>query len=102
MPETTEMEPQKVDLHLTARIVGSSVQETIQSELVRFQNSLHRYIERLVSLDGPLSPRKFSLPLCRCGNLYARTMWSASIAATEPRCCVRHISTRHSLNRMNI
>jgi hypothetical protein len=87
MPETTEMEPQKVDPHLTARIVRSYVQHhTVGTGQV--SDSLHRYIERLVSLDGSLSPRKFSLPLCRCGNLYARTMWSASIAATEPRCCV--------------
>ncbi len=72
MPETTEMEPQKVDPHLTAKIVRSYVQHHTVG-LVRFQNSLHRYIERLVSLDGPLSLRKFSLPLCRCGNLYARS-----------------------------
>ncbi len=57
-----------------------------RSEPVRLQNSSHRCMERLLSLDSQFNPNKFALPLFRCSDQYTRTMWSASIAATGPRC----------------
>jgi hypothetical protein len=55
---------------------------------IRFQNSLHRYIEPLVSLESLLNLRKFGLPPFRCGDQYTANMSSAWIVATGPRCYV--------------
>jgi hypothetical protein len=53
---------------------------------------------RLLSLDSQLNPKKFALPLFRCGDPYTRTMWSASIAGTPAKTLRRHISTQHGLS----
>src|SRR5262245_22639536 len=86
MLETTDLAPQKVDPYLTTKIVRSYVKHhTIGAgEVSELITSVHG---ALLSLDGQISPRKFSLPLCQCGDLYSTTLWSVWIAAIGEKCC---------------
>ena len=87
MPETTDMGgPLKRSIRTSLPESSRAMFGITRSEPVRLQNSSHRCMERLLSLYGQFYPNKFALPRFRCGDQYTKTMWSASIAATGPRC----------------
>jgi len=97
MPETTEMEPQKVDPHLTARIVRSYVQHhtvgTGQvSELI---TSVHR---ALGQLGRPAQPEEVLTPAVSVRQSVRQDYVVCLDCGHRARMLRRHISTRHSLN----
>ena len=97
MPETTEMEPQKVDPHLTARIVGSYVQHhtvgTGQvSELI---TSVHR---ALGQLGRPAQPEEVLTPAVSVRQSVRQDYVVCLDCGHRARMLRRHISTRHSLS----
>jgi predicted transcriptional regulator len=97
MPETTEMEPQKVDPHLTARIVGSYVQHhtvgTGQvSELI---TSVHR---ALGQLGRPAQPEEVLTPAVSVRQSVRQDYVVCLDCGYRATMLRRHISTRHSLN----
>src|SRR3984957_14887496 len=98
MPETTEMEPQKVDPHLTARIVGSYVQHhtvgTGQvSELI---TSVHR---ALGQLGRPAQPQEVLTPAVSERRSVQHDYVVCFDCGYRGKMLQRHISTRHALNK---
>jgi ROS/MUCR transcriptional regulator protein len=75
------------DPHLTTKIVSSYVRHHAveAGQLSDLITSIHR---SLGQLGRPNQPEEVLTPAVSCGNLYARTMWSASIAATGSGRCV--------------
>jgi predicted transcriptional regulator len=97
MPETTEMEPQKVDPHLTARIVRSYVQHhtvgTGQvSELI---TSVHR---ALGQLGRPAQPEEVLTPAVSVRQSVRQDYVVCLDCGYRARTLRRHISTRHGLS----
>ena len=97
MPETTEMEPQKVDPHLTARIVRSYVQHhtvgTGQvSELI---TSVHR---ALGQLGRPAQPEEVLTPAVSVRQSVRQDYVVCLDCGYRARMLRRHISTRHGLS----
>ena len=97
MPETTEMEPQKVDPHLTAKIVRSYVQHHIVgtgavSELI---TSVHR---ALGQLGRPAQPEEVLTPAVSVRQSVRQDYVVCLDCGYRARMLRRHISTRHSLN----
>lgn len=97
MPETTAMELQKVDPHLTARIVRSYVQHhtvgTGQvSELI---TSVHR---ALGQLGRPAQPEEVLTPAVSVRQSVRQDYVVCLDCGYRATMLRRHISTRHSLN----
>ena len=80
------MNTEKVDPHLTAKIVQSSVRHHRlgPDQLADLITSVYRAIGQL---GQPPSQMRFLFPPFRCDGPSTETMWFVSIAATGGRCC---------------
>ena len=97
MPETTEMERQKVDPHLTAKIVRSYVQHhTVGTDQVsEVITSVHR---ALGQLGRPAQPEEVLTPAVSVRQSVRQDYVVCLDCGYRTRMLRRHISTRHSLS----
>src|SRR6516165_3996435 len=73
MPETTGTDPQKIDPHLTSKIVRSYVEHhtVATGDVSELITSVHGALSQL----GRPNQREEVLTPCQCGSLYGTTMW---------------------------
>jgi predicted transcriptional regulator len=97
MPDTTDMEPQNVDPHLTARIVGSYVRHhTVgTSQVSELITSVHG---ALAQLGRPNQPEEVLTPAVSVRQSVRQDYVVCLDCGYRARTLRRHISTRHGLS----